>query len=192
MFQAEKDAAGIAEGNGPTEWVVFRLTDITVPDFDAASAEAKRVAEGMRRQMSEDLIAQYVQRLQTDLGVTINQDALRRVAGGEQYVIEPAVEAFAARYARGEPQVVWTTLVADLETPVSAFLKVAGGAADELPARIGRRRRDRAAATRSSGSSRIVVWRANGASAEINRAAQDAARRASSPAPTRRSPRCAR
>ncbi len=32
-------------------------------------------------------------------------------------------------YAAGEPQVVWTTLVADLETPVSAFLKIAGGRA---------------------------------------------------------------
>ena len=41
--------------------------------------------------------------------------------------IEPAEQAFAERYAAGEPQVVWTTLVADLETPVSAFLKIAGG-----------------------------------------------------------------
>src|ERR671931_854987 len=41
--------------------------------------------------------------------------------------IEPQASAFAKRYARGEPQVVWTTLVADLETPVSAFLKIAGG-----------------------------------------------------------------
>lgn len=41
--------------------------------------------------------------------------------------IEPSAETFADRYARGEPQVVWTTLVADLETPVSAFLKAAGG-----------------------------------------------------------------
>src|SRR3984957_15685383 len=40
--------------------------------------------------------------------------------------IEPSAEQFAARYEAGEPQVVWTTLVADLETPVSAFLKVAG------------------------------------------------------------------
>src|ERR1700681_4758488 len=40
--------------------------------------------------------------------------------------IEPSAEKFAARYAAGEPQVVWTTLVADLETPVSAFLKIAG------------------------------------------------------------------
>src|SRR6202161_4354942 len=39
---------------------------------------------------------------------------------------EPQSGAFAKRYARGEPQVVWTTLVADLETPVSAFLKISG------------------------------------------------------------------
>jgi anthranilate synthase component 1 len=39
---------------------------------------------------------------------------------------EPSAESFTARYAAGEPQVVWTTLVADLETPVSAFLKIAG------------------------------------------------------------------
>jgi anthranilate synthase component 1 len=41
--------------------------------------------------------------------------------------IEPQATAFAKRYARGEAQVVWTTLVSDLETPVSAFLKIAGG-----------------------------------------------------------------
>jgi anthranilate synthase component 1 len=41
--------------------------------------------------------------------------------------IEPHASAFAERYARGEAQVVWTTLVADLETPVSAFLKLAAG-----------------------------------------------------------------
>src|SRR5215469_8433401 len=40
--------------------------------------------------------------------------------------VEPSAEAFAARYAAGVPQVVWTTLVADLETPVSAFLKITG------------------------------------------------------------------
>src|SRR5580704_16143295 len=44
--------------------------------------------------------------------------------------VEPAAEAFAARYAAGVPQVVWTTLVADLETPVSAYLKIAGSRGD--------------------------------------------------------------
>jgi anthranilate synthase component 1 len=41
--------------------------------------------------------------------------------------IEPQASTFARCYAQGDAQVVWTTLVADLETPVSAFLKVAGG-----------------------------------------------------------------
>lgn len=56
-------------------------------------------------------------------------------------LIEPSAAAFAARYAAGEPQVVWTTLVADLETPVSAFLKLAGTRPQSFLLEIGRRRR---------------------------------------------------
>ncbi len=37
----------------------------------------------------------------------------------------PDFDAFARRYEAGEAQVVWTRLVADLETPVSAMLKLA-------------------------------------------------------------------
>ena len=39
----------------------------------------------------------------------------------------PAFEAFAATYAQGAPQVVWRRIVDDLETPVSAFLKIGRG-----------------------------------------------------------------
>ncbi len=41
--------------------------------------------------------------------------------------IEPSNAAFSKTYDAGRPQVVWTRLVADLETPVSAFLKLAEG-----------------------------------------------------------------
>jgi anthranilate synthase component I len=41
--------------------------------------------------------------------------------------LEPAYEEFAARYSTGKPQVLSTSLVADLETPVSAYLKLAEG-----------------------------------------------------------------
>jgi anthranilate synthase component I len=41
--------------------------------------------------------------------------------------VNPQVHAFQAAYEDGQPQLVWTTLVADLETPVSAFLKIADG-----------------------------------------------------------------
>ena len=39
----------------------------------------------------------------------------------------PDFPAFRTAYATGRPQVVWTTMVADLETPVSAMLKLAEG-----------------------------------------------------------------
>ena len=45
-------------------------------------------------------------------------------------VIEPALADFAKRYDAGEAQVVWTRLVADLETPVSAMLKLSAGRSD--------------------------------------------------------------
>jgi anthranilate synthase component 1 len=81
--------------------------------------------------------------------------------------IEPAGEVFAARYASGEPQVVWTTLVADLETPVSAFLKVANRPMSFLLESV------EGGATRGRysiiGLEPDVIWRARGTRAEINR-----------------------
>ncbi len=41
--------------------------------------------------------------------------------------IEPAFDAFAKGYDAGAPQVVWTRLIDDLETPVSAYLKIGAG-----------------------------------------------------------------
>src|SRR5438874_12851061 len=88
--------------------------------------------------------------------------------------IEPSPEAFAARYARGEPQVVWTRLVAELETPVSAFLKVAGGRARSFlfESVEGGDTRGRYSII---GLEPDLVWRANGTHAEINRTARSRA-----------------
>jgi anthranilate synthase component 1 len=46
--------------------------------------------------------------------------------------VQPDFSAFAGRYAKGAAQVVWTRLVADLETPVSAFLKLGEGRANSF------------------------------------------------------------
>src|SRR3974390_1282633 len=85
---------------------------------------------------------------------------------------EPSAESFAARYAAGEPQVVWTTLVADLETPVSAFLKIAGSRpASFLLESV----EDGAVRGRYSiiGLEPDIMFRINGRRAEINRTAQN-------------------
>src|ERR1700704_2971112 len=83
--------------------------------------------------------------------------------------IEPQAPAFAKRYARGEAQVVWTTLVSDLETPVSAFLKIAGGRPMSflLESVEGGAVRGRYSVI---GLDPDVVWRTDGNRAEINRA----------------------
>jgi anthranilate synthase component 1 len=45
-------------------------------------------------------------------------------------LVEPALADFARKYDGGQAQVVWTRLVADLETPVSAMLKLSAGRAN--------------------------------------------------------------
>src|SRR5882672_10007398 len=85
--------------------------------------------------------------------------------------IEPSATAFAATYARGAAQVVWTTLVADLETPVSAFLKT--GVDKPLSFLL---ESVEGGATRGRysiiGLDPDAVWRAHGTTAEINHAAR--------------------
>jgi anthranilate synthase component 1 len=85
--------------------------------------------------------------------------------------IEPPAGAFAATYARGATQVVWTTLVADLETPVSAFLKTG---ADKPLSFLLESVEGGAVRGRYSiiGLDPDVVWRARGGAAEINRNAR--------------------
>ena len=46
--------------------------------------------------------------------------------------ISPDFPAFSATYEAGKPQLVWTKLVADLETPVSAYIKLADGRANSF------------------------------------------------------------
>src|SRR5687767_362581 len=85
--------------------------------------------------------------------------------------IEPSPSAFAECYARGDAQVVWTTLVADLETPVSAFLKIAGGKPMSflLGSVEGGAVRGRYSVI---GLEPDLIWRSDGTHAEINRSAR--------------------
>jgi len=85
--------------------------------------------------------------------------------------VEPDFSDFARRYDEGKPQVVWTRLVADLETPVSAMLKLASDRPNSflLESVEGGATRGRYSII---GCEPDVIWRANGAKAEVNRAPQ--------------------
>jgi anthranilate synthase component I len=84
----------------------------------------------------------------------------------------PATADFNKAYETGKPQVVWTTLVSDLDTPVSAFLKLA---ADETNSFLLESVEGGAIRGRYSfiGMKPDLIWRCFGDNAEINRNAQD-------------------
>jgi anthranilate synthase component I len=86
--------------------------------------------------------------------------------------ISPVFEEFARRHAEAKPVLVWSDLIADLETPVSAMLKLANGKpmsflfeSVEGGERIGR--------YSIIGMKPDLIWRCFRGEAEINRGALD-------------------
>jgi peptidyl-prolyl cis-trans isomerase D len=82
VFRTAKDAVGKTQAAQPAEQVVFRVTDIVVPVLDMSSEAAKRDLEALNRGVSEDILAEYIARLESEIGVTINQSALNQVVSG--------------------------------------------------------------------------------------------------------------
>ena len=77
-----KDAAASAEGEQLGDQIVFRVTDIAVPKTDMSSAEAKTIAQSLNRSLSEDIFTQYITKVQSEIGVTINRNAVSQVVTG--------------------------------------------------------------------------------------------------------------
>ena len=81
-FQTPKDVAGSVEGGKETERFVFKVTQVTDSKLDPGSAEAKATADQLRNAYADDLIGEYIARVESEVGVKINQAALRQVVGG--------------------------------------------------------------------------------------------------------------
>src|SRR5271166_3904843 len=81
--------------------------------------------------------------------------------------VEPSYSEFCPRYGEGHPQLVYTRLVADLETPVSAMLKLCAGRPYSflLESVEGGAVRGRYSII---GLDPDLLWRAHGDKAEIN------------------------
>ncbi|MCU0837521.1 MAG: anthranilate synthase component I [Rhodospirillales bacterium] len=84
--------------------------------------------------------------------------------------IEPDFPAFRDGYDRGQPQVLWTTLIADVETPVSAMLKLGDGRCNAfLFESVEKGVRGRYSVI---GMKPDLIWRCHGRRSEINRRAR--------------------
>jgi peptidyl-prolyl cis-trans isomerase D len=79
VFESAQGKAGIGAAEDGVGRVVFRVTAVTVPETATASQRVAELGIGIQ----DDLLVQYVMHLQEQLGVTVNQTALRTVTGGD-------------------------------------------------------------------------------------------------------------
>jgi peptidyl-prolyl cis-trans isomerase D len=80
-FRTPKDGVGQTPGAGGSEWIVFRVSDISVPPVDTASDEFKKMKDTLQRGWADEEIAQYVRKIESEIGTTINQSAFAQVTG---------------------------------------------------------------------------------------------------------------
>jgi peptidyl-prolyl cis-trans isomerase D len=81
IFHTALDAYASAEGDKPTQWIVFRVTDVKTPKFEANSPNGKALNEMVARQVGDDVFGQYMAWLENDLGTSVNQSALQQALG---------------------------------------------------------------------------------------------------------------
>lgn len=83
-FRVAKDGVGQSPVTGGTEVIVFRVTEIVDPTVDAASEAVKKLKDTLDRAQTEEQVASYVNKLETDIGTSINQAAFAQVTGANQ------------------------------------------------------------------------------------------------------------
>ncbi|MGE0563865.1 MAG: peptidyl-prolyl cis-trans isomerase [Pseudolabrys sp.] len=79
VFNTPKGQSGTSEGDKTDTRVVFTVTEATVPE--ATEAQTDTIETALESAYSEDLVNQYVARLEKELGVRINEQALNQVTG---------------------------------------------------------------------------------------------------------------
>ncbi|MFZ1171005.1 MAG: peptidyl-prolyl cis-trans isomerase [Bradyrhizobium sp.] len=80
-FRTAKDAAGQTPDAAANGWIVFRVTDITVPPVDLASDDMKKMKDAIERAQVDELLAQYITKLESVIGTSVNESAFAQVTG---------------------------------------------------------------------------------------------------------------
>jgi peptidyl-prolyl cis-trans isomerase D len=82
IFRTAKGAASTTEGDQPATRVVFVVTAVNDPKLDAQAPETKQLADALGRGYGENILSEYVAKLESELGVHVNQSALQQIVGG--------------------------------------------------------------------------------------------------------------
>jgi peptidyl-prolyl cis-trans isomerase D len=81
-FALPKGGAGSAETADGTSRTLFRVTEITPPPPPTAE-QAQKIRKELEQSLENDVLAQYVAALQDRLGVSVNEQVLRRALGSD-------------------------------------------------------------------------------------------------------------
>ncbi len=68
----------------PAGRMVFHVLDSATPDFNPDKDVNKQIAEQMKSQIGEDILGEYVKRLEKDYGVRLNEAVFRAAVGGQE------------------------------------------------------------------------------------------------------------
>ena len=82
-FSAPKDVPGAVDGDKPSERYIYKVTAVEDPKPDPNSDAAKATAASLETAYADDVIGEYIAKLEADYGVTINQATVNQVVGGE-------------------------------------------------------------------------------------------------------------
>ena len=80
-FRTAKDGAGQTPDVGANAWIVFRVTDITVPPVDLASDDMKKLKDTIQRGLTDEQLAEYITKIESEIGTSVNQAAFAQVTG---------------------------------------------------------------------------------------------------------------
>jgi len=80
-FRTAKDGVGQTPDASANAWIVFRVTDVSVPPVDLASEDTKKLKDTVLRSATDEELAQYITKLELDIGTNVNQAAFAQVTG---------------------------------------------------------------------------------------------------------------
>jgi peptidyl-prolyl cis-trans isomerase D len=80
-FRTAKDGAGQTPDPGGNAWIVFRVTDVSVPPVDLASDGIKKLKENLQRGLTDEQLGEYITKLESEIGTNVNQNAFAQVTG---------------------------------------------------------------------------------------------------------------
>lgn len=81
VLRAPKDVPQSTIGADTTERILFRVTDIKAPQVKADDPQTKQIEQVVSQSIENDLINQYLEALQKQVGTTINRQVMNQITG---------------------------------------------------------------------------------------------------------------